>query len=87
MAIGNKRYLSVELAPRTPAALDSIQLLCIPSGQLVLEVDEYRDILMCFIANCHFRLSGSRDGLVVERRTPKREVGVSILTQVAVLYP
>ena len=26
-------------------------------------------------------------GLVVERRTPEREVGGSILTQVAVLYP
>ena len=28
-----------------------------------------------------------RGGLVVERRTPEREVGGSILTQVAVLYP
>ena len=30
---------------------------------------------------------GRRGGLVVERWTPEREVGVSILTQVAVLYP
>ena len=30
---------------------------------------------------------GRRDGLVVERRTPEREVGGSSLTQVAVLYP
>ena len=32
-------------------------------------------------------LEGRRRGLVVERRTPEREVGGSILTQVAVLYP
>ena len=31
--------------------------------------------------------SGRRRGLVVERRTPEREVGGSILTRVAVLYP
>ena len=30
---------------------------------------------------------GRRGGLVVERRTPEREVGGTILTQVAVLYP
>ena len=30
---------------------------------------------------------GRRDGLVVERRTPEREIGGSILTLVAVLYP
>ena len=30
---------------------------------------------------------GRRSGIVVERRTPEREVGGSILTQVAVLYP
>ena len=30
---------------------------------------------------------GRRGGLVVECRTPEREVGGSILTQVAVLYP
>ena len=30
---------------------------------------------------------GRCGGLVVERRTPEREVGGSILTQVAVLYP
>ena len=30
---------------------------------------------------------GRRRGLVVERRTPEREVGGSILAQVAVLYP
>ena len=30
---------------------------------------------------------GRRGGLLVERRTPEREVGGSILTQVAVLYP
>ena len=30
---------------------------------------------------------GRRGGLVVERLTPEREVGGSILTQVAVLYP
>ena len=30
---------------------------------------------------------GRRRGLVVERRTPEREVGGSILTQVAVLCP
>ena len=30
---------------------------------------------------------GGRGGLVVERRTPGREVGDSILTQIAVLYP
>ena len=28
-----------------------------------------------------------RGGLVVKRRTPEREIGGSILTQVAVLYP
>ena len=31
--------------------------------------------------------SGRRGGLVVERRSPEREVGGSILTQVAVLCP
>ena len=31
--------------------------------------------------------TGRRGGLVVERRTPEQEVGGSILTQVAVLYP
>ena len=30
---------------------------------------------------------GRLGGLVVERRTPEREVGGSILTRVAVLYP
>ena len=30
---------------------------------------------------------GRREGLVVERRTPEREVEGSILTKVAVLYP
>ena len=30
---------------------------------------------------------GRRDGLVVEHQTPEREVGGSILTQVAVLCP
>ena len=30
---------------------------------------------------------GRRSGLVVELQTPEREVGGSILTQVAVLYP
>ena len=30
---------------------------------------------------------GRRRGLVIERRTPEREVGGSILTRVAVLYP
>ena len=33
------------------------------------------------------RRAGRRRGLVVERRTPEREVGGSILTQVAVLCP
>ena len=32
-------------------------------------------------------VNGRRGGLVVERRTPEREVGGSILTRVAVLYP
>ena len=37
---------------------------------------------------CMVYLKGQRRGsLVVERRTPEREVGGSILTQVAVLYP
>ena len=30
---------------------------------------------------------GGRGGLVVEHRSPKREVGSSILSRVAVLYP
>ena len=33
------------------------------------------------------RRRGRRRGLLVERRTPGREVGGSILTWVAVLYP
>ena len=33
------------------------------------------------------RLDGRRSSLVVERRTLEREVGGSILTRVAVLYP
>ena len=32
-------------------------------------------------------ICGRRGGLVVERRTPEREVGGSMLTQVAVLCP
>ena len=33
------------------------------------------------------KLVGRRGGLVIERRTPKREIGGSILTQVAMLCP
>ena len=43
-----------------------------------------------FVATCllaHNVEAGRRGCLVLERRTPEREVGGSILTQVPVLYP
>ena len=41
--------------------------------------------LLCYQG--HVSEPGRRRGLLVERRTPEREVGGSILTQVAVLCP
>ena len=41
---------------------------------------KYEVHVNCLLKGC----KGRHDGLVVERRTPEREVGGSILTQVAV---
>ena len=43
---------------------------------------------MVCVPPCKPKVSmGRRCGLVVERRTPERKVGGSIVTQVAMLYP
>ena len=45
-----------------------------------LALKELRKFCVCALKRRH-------SGLVVERRTPEREIGGSILTQVAVLCP
>ena len=55
--------------------------------ELVLNSNVFKNNKILKFVIYNFHSVGRRGGLVVERRTPEREVGGSILTHVPVLYP
>ena len=61
-----------------------IKFLYSNSGLSMRNVDTIQPTIMSY---SDILLRGKRGDLVVERRTLEREVGGSIFTQVAVLYP